>query len=264
MADDDRYTIAGSGGVLKNKLGLTTQERLDRAMNEAATTRWAVMSTEPIPDRLDLDYLQSIHRRLLSPVIEWAGELRQVGDEVVAGGTGIVYARSEYFRQGLDEVFGKFASEDYLRGFPADEFAKRLADRWGYLSLTHPFRDGNTRSQSAYVDRLAIRAGHPIDWQLVDVDTLRGLRLRAVSGSERPLADYLRARLVSSTDRPADGAGLSFEGSARSPALRASFPKPATESARHTPAPGTTAARGSVGAHQAGRSSQGPSRGGRG
>ncbi|SEN98771.1 Fic/DOC family protein [Cryobacterium luteum] len=196
MAADDRYTIPGSGGVLKNKLGLTSQDRLDRAMNESATRRWSIMVRESIPDQLDLDYLTTIHRRLLSPVLTWAGEMRRFGDEVIAGGTGIVYARSEFFRNGLKDVFGQLASEDYLRDLNPREFTNLLADRWGYLTTIHPFRDGNTRSQSAYVDRLAVRAGHPIDWPQVDVPTLRSLRLSAMTGSERPLANYLYDRLA--------------------------------------------------------------------
>lgn len=55
MAEDDRYTIPGSGGVLRNKLGHTTQTGVDGAMNRAATTQWAIVQTEPIPDQLDLD-----------------------------------------------------------------------------------------------------------------------------------------------------------------------------------------------------------------
>lgn len=196
MAADDRFTIPGSGGVLKNKLGLTTQEGVDEAMNEVATTRWAIMLTEPIPDRLDIEYFRSIHYRLLSPVLDWAGEMRRLGDEVVAGGTGIVYARSEFFQNGLEDVFDMLAKEDYLKGLDTGEFVAKLADRWGYLTTVHPFRDGNTRTQSAYVDRLAMRAGHPIDWEKVDVPTLRNLRLAAVTGSEAPLAKYLGSVLL--------------------------------------------------------------------
>lgn len=196
MAFDDRYTIPGSGGVLKNKLGLTTQEGVDEAMNEVATTRWAIMLTEPIPDRLDIEYFRSIHYRLLSPVLDWAGQMRQLGDEVGAGGTNIAYARSEFYQDGLEDVFGTLAREDYLKGLDAAEFAAKLADRWGYLTTVHPFRDGNTRTQSAYIDRLATRAGHPIDWQKVDVPTLRNLRLAAVTGSETPLERYLSSVLL--------------------------------------------------------------------
>lgn len=196
MAVDDRYTILGSGGVLKNKLGLTTATAVDRAMNEAASTEWAIIRIEPIPDQLDLEYLRSIHRRLLSPVLDWAGELRQAGDEVVAGGTGITYALSAFFRNGLDDVFGQLASEDYLRGLPNKEFVERLADRWGYLTATHPFRDGNSRTQAVYVDRLAVRAGHPIDWRVIDIDELRAARLKAVAGNTQHLATVLHGSLT--------------------------------------------------------------------
>ena len=208
MAEDDRYTLPGSGGVLRNKLGHTTQADVDRAMNRAATTEWAIMQTEPIPDRLDLGYLRSIHERFLSPVIDWAGELRKAGDEVGAGGTPFQYAASQFYKPELDRLFDQLACEDYLTGLPEQEFADTLADRWGTLSFCHPFRDGNTRSQSAYIDRLATRAGHRIDWQRVKVPELREARLSAAFrvGGERVLSDYLRARLLP----PTRGAELNF------------------------------------------------------
>jgi len=98
-------------------------------MNEAASLYWVDLRLEPIPDVLDLDYLRMIHRRLLSPVVEWAGELRQAGDEVIADDTGIVYAMSVFFRDGLDDVFAQLAGEDYLTGLGADEFTDGLAAR---------------------------------------------------------------------------------------------------------------------------------------
>ncbi|MCL2468210.1 MAG: Fic family protein [Micrococcales bacterium] len=191
----DRYTIPGSDGVLKNRLDLTTHEQLDEALNDFASVGWAQLVVEPIPDRLDLAYLQSIHKRFFSPVLEWAGQLRLPGDEVVAGGTGIVYAMSEFFRSGLDDVFGRLAQADYLRGLPRETFAVELADKWGYLTQVHPFRDGNTRSQAAYFDRLAVRAGHQIDWTSIDVDLLRKHRLAAITAPQH-LAAYLAPRLV--------------------------------------------------------------------
>ncbi|WP_416171674.1 Fic family protein [Actinomyces qiguomingii] len=119
-------------------------------MNISASAEWAIFQLEPIPDRLDLDYLRSIHRRFMSPVLDWAGELRKVGDEVGAGGTPFQYAPSEFYKPYLDALFGRLAEEDYLVGLPEKEFADRLADRWGTPTFCHPFRDGNTRSQSAY------------------------------------------------------------------------------------------------------------------
>lgn len=43
---------------------------------------------------------------------------------------------------------------------------------------------------------IARRAGHPIDWTLVDIPMFLNLRLAAVVGNYEPLAAYLRDRLV--------------------------------------------------------------------
>jgi len=47
-------------------------------------------------------------------------------------------------------------------------------------------------------DRLATRAGHPIDWQHVNVSELREARLSAAFrvGGEQVLSNYLQMRLL--------------------------------------------------------------------
>ncbi|MWJ23518.1 Fic family protein, partial [Clavibacter michiganensis] len=126
---------------------------------------------------------------------------------VQATGTGIPYCRPDFIEANLDTLFRKLEREDYLTGLDADTFTKRLADRWGELSAIHPWRDGNTRSQSMFVAVLAQRAGHPIDWASIDVDELRHHRLQAIAGTDRPLAGYLRAHLIdTASTRGSEGA----------------------------------------------------------
>lgn len=96
--------IPGSGGVLRNKLGITTHETLDVAMRRHVAISWSELKLKPIPQRPDLEYLRYIHWHFFSELFEWAGELRKPGDEVMAKGTGIVYARSQLFMAGLDEL----------------------------------------------------------------------------------------------------------------------------------------------------------------
>jgi cell filamentation protein len=197
MSVDDKYTYPGSGGVLINAANYRTHRELDEAMNDVASITMAEVRAERVPDRPGYDYLQSIHERMFGDLVPGiAGRIRDV--DVQATGTGIPYCRPEYIDANLATVFGKLEREDYLAGLDADTFADRLADRWGELSAIHPYRDGNTRSQSTYVSAIAERAGHPIDWERVDVEELRTARLYAVAGNHRPLAGYLRAHLVES------------------------------------------------------------------
>ncbi|MCC6856345.1 MAG: Fic family protein [Microbacteriaceae bacterium] len=198
MTLDDKYTYPGSGGVLVNRLGIRDLGRLDQALNDYASVAWVQLRQLPPPEPPGFDYLRTIHREMFGSLLHWAGELRET--DVQATGTGIAYARPEYISDSLHSLFRKLERENFLSGLDSSAFTDRLADRWGELSAIHPFRDGNTRSQSAYISAIAERTGHPIDWTSIDVPTLRNLRLVAVAGRHEPLAGYLRDHLVSSTD----------------------------------------------------------------
>lgn len=215
---DDRYTYPGSGGVLRNQFGLATEAEVDEAMNDFATFNWAALLREPLPAKFDLAYLRHIHRTLLGQVVGdsqvglWAGELRLNAAPMAAigEGTAVPYGREEYMAAGLEDCFGSLSAKNQLVGLQAAEFFEELAEFWGYLTMIHPFRDGNTRSQTAFIDRLALNAGHPIAWAGIDVDLLRHYRLAAMSNST-PLANYLSEHVVD----PAGGSGAAAEDHSR-------------------------------------------------
>lgn len=192
MSVDDSYTYPGSGGVLINRLGIQDASTLDQVLNTYVTLRVTELHAESVPEP-DFEYLRSIHRRYFGDVFTWAGELRTT--DVQAMGTGVPYCRPAFIRPEVERLFAVFHAEDYLLGLPIDDFAARLAERWGDLTAIHPFRDGNTRSQSAWVTSVAWRAGYRLDWRGIDVPVLRELRLHAVVGSSEPLAAYLREHL---------------------------------------------------------------------
>lgn len=157
MSLDDAYTYAGSGGVLRNHLDIRDADRLDEVMNELASVAWAAAAARG-SERLDFAELARFHRLMFADLFGWAGELRDVN--ATATGTGIVYARPEFIRGALDDLFAILSRENYLADIDDPRrFADLLAERWGYLTQIHPFRDGNTRSQSLWVSELARRAG---------------------------------------------------------------------------------------------------------
>jgi len=85
VVQDDKYTYPNSGGVLRNKRGLTDARLLDQAMNDLASAVWAAMSTAPVPAILDFSYLQRIHSLMFSRLFDWSGQVRDV--DTVAGTT---------------------------------------------------------------------------------------------------------------------------------------------------------------------------------
>lgn len=196
----DKYTYPGTEGVLVNHLGIRDADLLDTAINELASIRWAGLLRQTPPQEFTFETLRAIHERLFREILPFAGELRDVDTQ--ADRSGIVYCRPDYIPAALDAAFAKLRRHSYLAGLDAPTFADGLADHWGELSAIHPFRDGNTRSQCAYVSALAESAGHPIRWSAVDVDRLRALRLAAVAGHDKPLASYVESVLGLSTNPP--------------------------------------------------------------
>ena len=210
MSVDDKYTYPGSGGVLVNKYDIRDGLRLDELLNDFASVNWAEMRLEPAPERFTVDYLQTIHRRMFDEVLPFAGQLRDV--DAQATGVGIPYCRPEFIAETARVIDAGLLRDNYLRNMPQDQFSARLAHHWGELTALHPMRDGNTRSQSAFVSQLAAAAGYQVDWTRVDVDQLRELRLRAVTNSSVPLQEYLRERVVKihPNEIPGTQAGLAF------------------------------------------------------
>ncbi|HTO84393.1 MAG TPA: hypothetical protein VMQ73_19370 [Methylomirabilota bacterium] len=56
----------------------------------------------------------------------------------------------------------------------------------------HPFRDGNGRTQLAFVALLAQRAGHPLALERLDPKAFLTAMIASFQGDERLLVDQLR------------------------------------------------------------------------
>ncbi|MDH6578746.1 Fic family protein [Kitasatospora sp. MAP5-34] len=65
-------------------------------------------------------------------------------------------------------MFRKLANNDHLQGLDRPEFIRALADLYGDVNAIHPFREGNGRTQRAFLAQLAREAGYTVSWQDMD------------------------------------------------------------------------------------------------
>lgn len=194
MSLDDKYTYPGSGGALINARGITDPVRLDHAMNDYASVAMAELLREEPPVYADFEYLRSMHTRLFERLIpSIAGKTRDV--DVQATGAGIPYCRPEYIVAELTSLSGRLEGMSFLTGLQPDQYSAKAAEFWSDLTAIHPFRDGNTRTQSFFMTMLTENAGYSLDWTGINVDELREVRLRAVIGSHVPLARLIEQHL---------------------------------------------------------------------
>lgn len=152
---DDTYCYPPDFTVLRNRFGIRDGEALDRIEREFVATR--LRQTLPL-GTFDLAHLQAIHRHLFRDVYDWAGELRTV--EISKSGNQFQFRR--FIETGMADIHRRLVVQDFLRGLPANDFARKAGELLGDVNYCHPFREGNGRTQLVYLKQLGAQAGHRI------------------------------------------------------------------------------------------------------
>ena len=150
-------------GVLRNLLGFNEPKALRRAEADFTAVRIAQLIRNPTPGAYDLAHLRAIHRHIIQDVYDWAGEPR-----TVSIGRGRLFSLPRHLEADADELFSWLARSEHLRGRDRDAFVDDLTELFADLNALHPFRDGNGRTQRAFLGQLAVDAGHPIHWAAMD------------------------------------------------------------------------------------------------
>jgi len=111
------------------------------------------------------NFLKALHKYLFKDLLDNCGEYRQINltrPEKVLNGQTVTY--SNYFN--IEKYITYDMSQEKLthyQGLTPDEFVKKICLLNVKLWLTHPFRDGNTRTISVYIRLLLNKLGYTFD-----------------------------------------------------------------------------------------------------
>ncbi len=188
----DSYTYPGTD-VLINLPGYTERAVWKEAETAQIGVRTTALMENPLPGSFDLRHLQAIHAYLVQGFYSWGGQLRTT--DTGPGGTGIAHCRPEFIVAEATRIFAALADQDWLRDRDSDAFSRGLAWTWGELTVVHPFRDVNTRSQFAFFNQLAAEAGWLIDWTRIDSHLFGYARTVAIFADERGIDALLHPAL---------------------------------------------------------------------
>lgn len=185
---DDPYCYAGTS-VLKNKLDLRDYAELDAFEHESASAK----GEEKLPSGLfDPAHYCTIHRHLFGEVYDWAGKYRSV--RTAKGGD--MFCFPEYIAGQMDEVFTALQNQLFTGGASRDEFVTAAAHFLGELNAIHPFREGNGRTQLAFLFLLGERAGHPLDMTRIRPKPMLSAMMASFDGKKGPLENEIAVLLV--------------------------------------------------------------------
>jgi cell filamentation protein len=180
QAEPDPYCYPGTT-VLMNLRGLRDPARLEEFEAEMVIARFG----QPLPvGRLTYSHYCAIHRHLFQDVYAWAGKIRTV--QISKGGSTFCYP--ENIGREMERLFKTLANDNHLKGLDAATFASKAAHVLSELNAVHPFREGNGRTQLAFLVALASQAGHPLAEDRFDPEEMLKATIISFGGSEKPLA----------------------------------------------------------------------------
>lgn len=122
-------------------------------------------------DRFDVDHLRELHKHTLRDVYAWAGEFRTVQTEAM----GIEHERTHLVAERTHMILDEMSHTRPSTTDP-DLALRTAAHFWAPLTYTHPFVDGNSRTQRAFMQLYLQTAGWDIDWRVVDADAVHAAR----------------------------------------------------------------------------------------
>lgn len=186
-AFDDPYSYAGTNTLI-NKLDLRDTALLEAFESEMTTIR----ANEPLPNgSYDVLHYKRIHHHIFQDVYTWAGEYRTV--RTSKGGNSFCFP--EHIHSEMLRLFRHLANGPCMNAQDSDEFTVASADFLAELNAIHPFREGNGRSQLAFIHLLGEKAGFPLDFSGVRPDTFLPAMIESYHGRLEPLIEEFRELL---------------------------------------------------------------------
>ena len=195
----DPYCWPGST-VLRNLLGLRTQVELTEAEYAFTLERRLELQERPIDGNYDFGHLCAIHRHLFQDIFDWAGQTRTV--EMAKEDS--QFLPPNRFELAAGHIFDTLRHGPLLAGQPVsdDEFVRQAATLLDEINYMHPFREGNGRTQRAFLDQGAGISGRKLTWRNVP-DLENNAASAAAVKTGKPTA--LRTMLSKVIQPPVDG-----------------------------------------------------------
>jgi cell filamentation protein len=175
-------------GVLSNKLGITDAGLLQQAVADISAARIDELAARRLPGSYDLDHLRAFHTVLFGDVFAWAGEIRTISIFKETG-----FCPPQHIVPYAAGEFARLAKENFLRGLHISDFTPRLTHYYAEMIEIHPFREGNGRTQRAFLRQLAEDAGFRLDWSHVDAEENTRAAIAAHKGDLDGLGQLIQA-----------------------------------------------------------------------
>ena len=177
---------------LRNRLDITDQTKLDDIESTLSYFRMIELDNAPIDKQFNLENLQNIHKQLFQDTYDWAGQLRMVN--IHKGETN--FLPHTLIEQASQHLFTKLAKENNLQNLNTNNFSERAGYYLGEINHIHPFREGNGRTQRAFINQLARHNYFYITWEQVTAKQMIEASIAAETDDHHLLSQIIKLNIV--------------------------------------------------------------------
>ena len=164
--------------VLRNRLDIRDEKLLDEAEALMTYINGAKLEENPLAGEFDFSHYKAIHRFLFSELYDWAGEIRSV--DISKKGT--VFCPAAEIGDRAEQIFKRLKAHNLFINLQKDDFVDEITDFYCETNRLHPFREGNGRTQRAFLTQLIRNAGYSINFSELDMDLLMVATIQAAQG----------------------------------------------------------------------------------
>ena len=156
--------------VIKNKLGIKTQDKLDDAEADYVVYRLKDLVLNPMAGDYNTEHLLKMHYYLFQDLYEWAGKPRVIAiykEEDVLGGMSVEYSDPFDITKDIHFVLSDMRNKPW-KTMSKEESAKEFSSSLAQLWKIHPFREGNTRTTITFCCQFLAEMGFEINRELFE------------------------------------------------------------------------------------------------
>lgn len=199
MAGHSRYSVTNKSaglesGVLKNKLGISSQKKLEDAETILLADTYSFFLSKENRDIISFDvkFLFFIHKYFLSTLYDWAGYKREVD---ISKGK-MMFASVNHLDSSL-KYLDKILKENMpKKKDKKNNVAHKIAFIHNEYNAAHPFREGNGRTIRLFLDLLVLSTGYEmINWNPKSKNDYIKACIFGSIGNHQPMADFILKRL---------------------------------------------------------------------
>ena len=167
MSKYDIY-LQDNSNVLKNKLGITDENALDKAESMMVRTRMALLYNSGFSE-FSTTGICKLHKILFGDVYDWAGKYREINIqkcERILVGKSVWYSNWDTIDKDLNKIWKKINAVDW-QSLNREDFAKKITKLFSAIWQVHPFREGNTRTTVMMIALFVEHYGYYFDYELI-------------------------------------------------------------------------------------------------